>query len=257
MQYIIISLVAFIGSGLTLFSGFGLSTLLIPAFGLFFPIDVTIALTAIVHFLNNAFKMSLLGRFADRNVVLRFGIPSVIAAFTGAYLLSSITGLHPLHQYTIGVKTFTIMPVKMIIGCLLIFFALFDIIPGLRNIQVSRKHLILGGFLSGFFGGVSGNQGMLRSAFLIRAELSKEAFIATGIMIACITDVSRLLVYSTQIFEKKNEFDYLLISAATLSAFAGAYLGNRFIRKINIAILQYFVGALLITFGILLIAGII
>lgn len=40
--------------------------------------------------------------------------------------------------------------------------------------------LPLGGLLSGFFGGLSGNQGALRSAFLLKAGLSKEAFIATG-----------------------------------------------------------------------------
>ena len=35
-------------------------------------------------------------------------------------------------------------------------------------------------FGSGFFGGLSGMQGALRSAFLARAGLSKEAFVASG-----------------------------------------------------------------------------
>lgn len=53
MEYIIVCIVALLGSGLTLFSGFGLGTILVPVFALFFPIDLAIALTAIVHFLNN------------------------------------------------------------------------------------------------------------------------------------------------------------------------------------------------------------
>ncbi|WP_324712199.1 hypothetical protein [Flavobacterium columnare] len=57
MDYIIICIVAFIGAGLTLFSGFGLGTLLLPVFGLFFPIEIAITLTALVHFLNNVFKL--------------------------------------------------------------------------------------------------------------------------------------------------------------------------------------------------------
>ena len=50
---LVICATAFIGSGLTLVSGFGLGTLLVPVFGLFFPIEVAISLTAIVHFLNS------------------------------------------------------------------------------------------------------------------------------------------------------------------------------------------------------------
>ena len=62
MEYIVVPVVALFASGLTLFSGFGLGTLLLPAFVLFFPADVAIALTALVHFLNNLFKLYLMGR---------------------------------------------------------------------------------------------------------------------------------------------------------------------------------------------------
>ena len=43
MHYLIICLCAFLASGLTLFSGFGLGTLLLPVMALFFPIDAAIA----------------------------------------------------------------------------------------------------------------------------------------------------------------------------------------------------------------------
>jgi uncharacterized membrane protein YfcA len=75
MQYIIISLVAFLGSGLTFFSGFGLGTLLTPVFGLFFPLEIAIGMTAIVHLLNNLFKLVLVGKHAEKNILFRFGIP--------------------------------------------------------------------------------------------------------------------------------------------------------------------------------------
>ena len=57
MDYVIISIVALLVSGLTFFSGFGLGTLLMPAFALFFPIEVAVAATAIVHLANNIFKL--------------------------------------------------------------------------------------------------------------------------------------------------------------------------------------------------------
>ena len=68
---------------MTLFSGFGLGTLLLPVMVLFFPVDLAIALTAVVHALNNLFKCWLLGRHADGAVVLKFGLPAILAALLG------------------------------------------------------------------------------------------------------------------------------------------------------------------------------
>lgn len=65
LSYIIICIVAIIVSALTLFSGFGLGTVLMPAFALFFPLPVAIAATAVVHLANNIFKAILVGKKAD------------------------------------------------------------------------------------------------------------------------------------------------------------------------------------------------
>lgn len=257
MEYVLICIVALIGSGLTLFSGFGLGTLLVPVFAIFFPIEIAISLTAIVHFLNNLFKLTLLGKHADKSVILRFGIPAIISAFIGAYVLTLLRGMLPLFHYSISGKTFEVMPVKLTIAILLTVFALFDVIPRLANLQFNQKYLPLGGLLSGFFGGLSGNQGALRTAFLIRANLSKEAFIATGVVIACMIDISRLTVYTKQIIEIGDQFNYSLIIAATLSAFLGAYIGNKVLKKITVKTLQYIVAAMLFIFAVLLGAGII
>ncbi len=257
MDYIIICLVAIIGSGLTLFSGFGLGTILLPVFGLFFPIEMAIALTAIVHFLNNLFKLGLLGLKANTQVVIQFGIPSVVAAFLGAHLLTLITEISPLFRYSLGDRIISIIPVKLIIGVLLMFFALFETLPRFKNIQFNRKYLPVGGLLSGFFGGLSGHQGALRSAFLIKANLPKEAFIASGVVIACMVDFTRLSIYSKQIFQSKDDFSYPLIVAATLSAFFGAYIGNRILKKTTIGFVQYIVATMIFVFAVLLILGIV
>ena len=49
---IVVSVVALVASTLTFFSGFGLGTVLLPAFALFYPVEQAVALTAAVHFLN-------------------------------------------------------------------------------------------------------------------------------------------------------------------------------------------------------------
>lgn len=73
---LVICLVSLAVSGLTLFSGFGLGTVLMPVMAVFFPIETAVAITAVVHFANNDFKLLLFGRQADYQVVLRFGIPA-------------------------------------------------------------------------------------------------------------------------------------------------------------------------------------
>ena len=82
MEITIISLAAFIVAILTFFSGFGLGTILTPVFMIFFPVELAIGLTGIVHFFDNIFKLILVGRNADKAVLFRFGIPAVIAAIS-------------------------------------------------------------------------------------------------------------------------------------------------------------------------------
>jgi uncharacterized protein len=255
-EYIVISLAALLGSGLTFFSGFGLGTILAPVFALFFPVELAIALTAIVHFLNNIFKLLLVGKHADLKVVLKFGLPSLVAAFAGALALSFFSDSQPLITYNLFGKICEITVLKLVIAVVLVFFVLMDLVPRLANITFDRRYMVAGGLLSGFFGGLSGNQGALRSAFLIKAGLDKESFIATGVVIACMVDISRLAVYAGNILDVAHDLNYSLLVAATLSAFIGAFAGSRLVKKITIRILQYIVGALLLLFAILLGAGV-
>lgn len=256
-EIIVLSLAALVTSLLTFFSGFGLGTILMPVFAIFFPIDLAIALTGVVHFLNNIFKLSLVGLKADKQVVLRFGIPALIAAIVGAYVLLQISDLQPIHSYTRGDKLYSITPVKLTIAVLLIFFALTEVIPYFKNLQFGKDKLIMGGLLSGFFGGLSGNQGALRSAFLIKSNLSKEAFVATGIVIACIVDFSRLGVYITRFSKSGLQENLTLIIAATLSAFVGAYLGNVLLKKVTLKVVQNIVTVTLLILSIALGLGIV
>ena len=106
MEIVIICLAAFFTAVLTFFSGFGLGTILAPVFAIFFPIDIAIALTGVVHFSNNIFKMALVGKNTDKAVLLRFGVPAILASFVGAWLLLRITVLPTLFQYELFGKSF-------------------------------------------------------------------------------------------------------------------------------------------------------
>ncbi len=257
MEIVIISLSAFLAAILTFFSGFGLGTILTPVFMIFFPVDLAIALTGIVHFFNNIFKLLLVGKKADKDVLLRFGVPAVFAAIAGSWLLLNIIDLEPLFTYTMFDKTFEVYPVKFIISILLICFACMDLIPYFSKLQFGREKLPVGGILSGFFGGLSGNQGALRSAFLIRAGLSKEAFIATAVVVSTFVDFTRLSIYATRFNKAGLSENLALVTAATLSAIAGAYIGNKLLKKVTLKFLQVTVATMLIVISLALGAGLI
>ena len=113
MKYLLICSAAFLTSGLTLFSGFGLGTLLLPVFAIFFSMEVAVGLTAVVHFLNNLFKLALVGRHADRQVVWRLGAPAILASFLGAWLLVWLADTAPLAHYQAFGRDMYVTPVKL------------------------------------------------------------------------------------------------------------------------------------------------
>lgn len=257
MEYIVVIIAALIASALTFFSGFGLGTILMPVFAIFFPIEVAIAMTAIVHFFNGLFKTALTGRHADLKTILYFGAPAMITALVGAYVLTLLTGFSPLYSYTLYERQFFITPVKLSIAVLLLIFTIIELLPNLEKVSFSKDHLPLGGVLSGFFGGLSGHQGALRSAFLIKAGLSKEAFVATGAMISALIDFSRLAFYTVAGVGLNSGINYALLACAVAAAFVGALMGNQLLKKVTLGSIQWIVSTMLIVFSILLGAGLI
>jgi len=257
MEIVLLAAVAFLAAILTFFSGFGLGTLLTPVFAIFFPIELAIALTGLVHFFNNIFKLFLVGAKADKQVLIRFGIPAVIAAFIGAWVLGKITNLSPLFSYELGERTFEVYPVKFIIAILLIIFALMDLIPYFSKLQFGKDKLPLGGALSGFFGGLSGNQGALRSAFLIKAGLSKEAFIGTAVVVSTFVDLTRLSVYANRFSQSGLQENITLVIITTLAAICGAFIGNKLLKKVTLKTIQVTVAVMLIIISIALGSGLI
>ncbi len=257
MEIIIICLAAFLTAILTFFSGFGLGTILTPVFMIFFPVELAIALTGVVDFFNNIFKLILVGKKADKGVLLRFGIPAVLFAFVGAWILLHIPDARPLFVYEAFGKVFEVHLLKFLIAVLLIIFALIDLIPYFNKLQFGKNKLPLGGALSGFFGGLSGNQGALRSAFLIRAGLSKEAFIGTTVVVSTFVDFTRLSVYATRFVSSDLTGNLMIVLCATIAAIAGAYIGNKLLKKITLRFLQVSVAIMLILISLALGSGLI
>tara|TARA_Y100001978_G_scaffold125312_1_gene111779 strand:- start:157 stop:753 length:597 start_codon:yes stop_codon:yes gene_type:complete len=196
------------------------------------------------------------GKNIDKKVLIRFGLPSVIAALVGSYLLVLIDDNIVIFSYYFFDKKIDVILVKFLISILLIIFAIIDLIPQIKNLHFDKKYLPVGGFLSGFFGGLSGNQGALRSAFLVKHGLEKSVFVATTVAISSLVDITRLSVYSTNFLNLNYSDFYQLGLFSVVSAVAGSFIGNKLLKKVTIEQIKKIVALLLILLGISLLIGI-
>lgn len=255
LEILIISVTAFVASLLTLYSGFGLGTLLMPVVALFFPIEIAVAITAIVHLGNNLFKAYLLGRHAHWQTLLRFGLPALVFSIVGAALLARIDASAPL-VFEFANRTWTTNSLNLVIGSLILFFVSLDLIKT-PSIHPNNLFLAIGGALSGFFGGLSGHQGAFRSMFLIQLKLSKETFIGTGVLLAVIVDVSRLGVYANDFSANFSHIDWLLVGITCVAALLGAKLGAKLVKKVTIGFVQKLVAIMLAAIAVAMMLGVV
>lgn len=262
MAYAVVCLASLLAAALTFFSGFGLGTLLMPAFALFFPLEVAVAATAIVHLANNLFQLAVVGRHASPGVVARFALPAIPMALLGAWVLTRLSHIEPLARYELAGRTFRLWPVGVLLGAVITAFAILELWPRFARLAFPPRLLPLGGAISGFFGGLSGHQGALRAAFLIRAGLSKEEFVGTSVVCSVLVDCARLLVYGLAFFAKdwavlQGQGGLGLVAAASASAFAGTFLAGRLLAKVTLRGVRLAVGVMLLVVGIALGAGLI
>lgn len=266
MDFLVIPLISAAVASLTLLSGFGLGTVLMPAFAIFFPIEIAIAATGVVHFTNNLLRLALVGKYASRDVVLRFGIPAIVAAIAGAALMTLMAEAPAIIQYAIGPRTAEVTWLKLVIAALLMSFAALELWPKYQAVSFPRKALPIGGMLSGFFGGVSGMQGAMRAPFLLKAGLTREGFVGTANVISTLVDLTRLLVYAAGFawLTQKRDYQALaewrtlwLVAAACIAGFLGSFIGTRVLKKVTLHSIRLLVAALLFAVAAALGAGII
>lgn len=240
-EHALIAAAALIAASVTFFSGFGLGTALLPAFAAFLPTEAAVGMVAIVHLLNNALKFGLLREHVVRRVFVRFGIPALLLAPIGALVLDRLSG----------------RAVDVVIAALLIVLGLQELVPSLSRLTFPERYLVAGGAASGFLGGLAGLQGALRSAFLIRSGLDRESFLATGVAVALVVDISRIVTYAGQGTLSLDGDALSLAATGVVAASAGALIGNRLLRSMTIRAIQLVVGVLLVLVAIALGAGLI
>ena len=253
LPYFILALVAIFASFATFFSGFGLGTLLLPVFALFFDIEVAILATALVHFSAGIFKFLLTMKSINFSILLRFGITAVLGAYFGSFLVSHLGQDLIMYQYGFLEFHFKVELINFIIGFLMILFAFIELLPRLKTKTFHKKYLLLGGFISGFFGGFSGHQGALRSAFLSKTEIKNHVFIATSVSIALLIDLVRINSY----FQNPNleKLPEMMIGVGVFFALTGTFFGKRYFDKKQNVNIRLIVSVFLFLIGAAMILG--
>lgn len=205
---IILTLVAsFVGT----VSGFGSSTVMIPVLLFFFPYAEAIFLAAIIHFFNDLWKITLFREGVKWRLILTFGIPAVIATYFGATFVFTAPELL----------------LSRILGGFFIAYAIFLLVHKKFKVQKSDTTAVIGGALSGFFAGIFGLGGAIRSAFLAAYNLPKSVYIATIGMIALVTDGVRIATYQAQGVQLEN-----LILFGLLLFIPASFLGAKAARDV-------------------------
>lgn len=199
-------------------AGFGSSTIFLPLALIFFDFRTALVLVAILHISGNIGRISFFRHGLDKELAIKFGIPSVVLTLAGALLVS-------------------LMPQEVLKGALGVFLILFAIYSLWREdftVTASTGNAIIGGSLSGFLAGLIGTGGALRGAFLTGFKLPKEKYIATAASIALAVDVTRVPIYLSQGFFETKYYWYVpvLLILALLGSFAGKEILKRFPYKI-------------------------
>lgn len=211
---IIFFLSAFFAEIVGTIAGFGSSTIFLPLALLFVDFRTALVLVAFFHIAGNIGRISFFRHGLDRNLIIKFGTPSVALTLVGALLVSLLS------QDVL----------KGVLGIFLVGYALYSLLKEDFAVSASTINAIVGGGLSGFLAGLIGTGGALRGAFLTGFRLPKEKYIATAATIALAVDFTRIPVYLSQGFLQSRYHWYLpvLFVLAIAGSFTGRYIVKRF-----------------------------
>jgi uncharacterized membrane protein YfcA len=145
-------------------------------------------------------------------LMLWYGIPTVITAIIGAYLLDIVA------PRGIGLG----------IGVFMILFAIYTLINPTRTMPENEYLLVTGGLISGFTAGLIGLGGAIRGAFLISTKIRKETYVATSAAIALCTDIARSTTYIVQ--GTLDSQYYWYIPVLFVVGFVGTRFGVRLLK---------------------------
>jgi len=196
-------------------------------------VKIAVAAVSIPHVIGTAVRFWGLRRRVDMQVLKAFGVMSAAGGLLGALL----------HAYA------TSSALRYVFAAILMFAGVMGVTGLSDRLRFRRGGAWIAGGVSGFLGGLIGNQGGIRAAAMLAFDVPKEAFVATATAIALVVDGVRMPVYA--ISEGRGLLAiWPQIAIATAGVVIGTLLGKLILGRIPQAIFKRIVSALIFVLGV-------
>jgi len=234
---VFVLLVAALAGGVAAVSGFGIGSLLTPLFAGRYGAKLAVAIVSVPHLVATAARFFGLRQHLDRRVFLNFGILSAAGGLLGALLNARANS--PM--------------LAIVFGGLLIFAGISGLTGFIDRMHFGRRMAWVAGALSGFFGGLVGNQGGIRSAALLGFDIRKETLVATATAVALMVDGARMPVYLT--LETRGVLSaWPVLVTSVIGVLLGTFWGVRLLRRIREEMFRKLLNLLILGLGIYMVA---
>jgi uncharacterized protein len=216
-------------------AGFGIGSFLIPLVSTQTGAKIAITLMSVPHFLGTSVRFWLLKTKVNRKILIRFGLLSAAGGLIGALI----------HIFFVNNL------LQIVFSVMLILAGILGVLQISERLRLGKLSSSIVGFASGFFGGLVGEQGGIRSVALLGFDIEKEAFIATATATGLIVDVVRMPVYFATQFSQVAQF-ILIILMSSAAVIAGTLVGNVVLKRIPQELFKRIVSFLIFILGIFL-----
>lgn len=214
--------------------GFGSSLFFVSVGQFFFPFQIVLALTGMLHMFSNTAKLVFFWRSINKKLLLWLGISSAVFAVAGALLLRLVA-----LDYA-----------KLILGIFLLAFSVFMLFCPSFSVKANLRNSVGGGALSGFLAGFIGTGGAVRGLVLASFQLEKNLLIGTSAAIDFTVDLLRTIIYLDSNYFPANMLP--LLPLLLVAAFAGSYLGKVIVNKISQQTFRILLLVLVLMLGLLM-----
>jgi uncharacterized membrane protein YfcA len=176
---------------------------------------LAVAAVALPHAAATAFRCWRLRSAIDWSVTARFGLLSAVGGLAGALLYTRLGG-----------RALTVA-----LALLLILTGVGGLTGVTLRWRPARGAWLLG-LLSGFFGGLAGNQGGVRSVALMTFQLPPLELVATATAIGLLVDLARTPIYLWRAGPQLGAL-WLPLAIATIGVLGGTLLGERVLMGLS------------------------
>ncbi len=216
-------------------AGFGIGSFLTPLVSVQTGTKIAIALVSLPHFVGSFSRFLLLKSKVNRKILIRFGLLSAAGGLAGALV----------HLF------FVSNTLQIIFYAMLILAGILGVLQVSERLRFGQKGAAVVGLASGFFGGLVGEQGGIRSVALLNFDVEKEAFVATATATALIVDAVRMPVYFLTQSSQVSQF-LLILVLSSAAVIAGTFVGNVLLKRVPERSFKRIVSFLILILGIVL-----